>query len=724
MEGAEFSVDEASQVAARKSSNLAFAFFCMSKDRARDMEVFYSYCRILDDIADDTKTTPAQKIESLNFWKSEIEKIYSARTSKLSKMGEEIRDTVMRRDIPKQYMLDIIDGVMRDTDPTGFATFADIKKYCYGVASAVGLVSIYIFGFKNPKTKLFAESLGYALQFTNILRDVVFDWKEMQRCYIPQVELERFNVKCEDFGAEVLSQNCIDLFRMLHFRAKHFFNKSRRLLQPEDAEALAPAMIMWSIYESILDEIANRGFRISEKIVKISKPKKIALALSAIRKAKKYTKPAAKHFGRAAILGGGLAGVAAAVNLTKKGYVVDLFEAKSHIGGRVAAMDLKQLAIRLDNGSHAVMNCYESYLKFLDTLGAREDSFYPPAEKIVFLNADGTRFSYDFRINGAGISALLGNIFKFPKIEGFCAGKNLAMLARIKIGMAEAFKGETVGEYLERQKVGEVAKNLLWEPFCVSVQNTDCDEASAQMFVQSVKKSLLRGTKMSALLINKRPFADTFWPLAKYYIESCAGSVKLSQSVEKINVKDSKIVSFEAGNKLYDDYDYIVLALPKKMISTLLKEDCDLKKSALAIKDSAILNVYFTSKKKLFEEDFAALANSPIHWVFDRTRDLQLPEDRHLYSVTISAFTGDINVQNLRENIKKELEKYFGEFEMQDFVPSLFRNATILSSCIAEESRPESFGHFENAALVGDWVNTGLPCTMESAAKSAELELL
>ncbi|MBO7522077.1 MAG: squalene/phytoene synthase family protein, partial [Opitutales bacterium] len=99
------SADEASQVQARKKSNLAFAFFCMPKDRARDMEVFYTYCRILDDIADDAETSASEKERLLNDWKLEIEKIYSG-SGGLSKIGSQIRDTVMRRDVPKKYMLD------------------------------------------------------------------------------------------------------------------------------------------------------------------------------------------------------------------------------------------------------------------------------------------------------------------------------------------------------------------------------------------------------------------------------------------------------------------------------------------------------------------------------------------------------------------------------------------------------------------------------------------
>lgn len=133
----------------------------------------------------------------LGDWKREIDAAYDS-DAPISPLGEEMRSLVRRRNIPRQYVLDIIDGVLRDTYDDPFETFEDVRKYCYGVASAVGLVSIYIFGFKNERTKEFAESLGYALQFTNILRDVLDDIASHGRVYIPASEMEAFGVSRAD----------------------------------------------------------------------------------------------------------------------------------------------------------------------------------------------------------------------------------------------------------------------------------------------------------------------------------------------------------------------------------------------------------------------------------------------------------------------------------------------------------------------------------------------
>ena len=111
----------------RKKSNLAFAFFCMEKDRAQDMEIFYAFCRLMDDIDDEEGVDFQTKKVALEKWKNEINLAYDS-TEKLSPLGEEMRDLVKRRQIPRQYVLDIIDGVMRDTIDKPFDTFEDIKK--------------------------------------------------------------------------------------------------------------------------------------------------------------------------------------------------------------------------------------------------------------------------------------------------------------------------------------------------------------------------------------------------------------------------------------------------------------------------------------------------------------------------------------------------------------------------------------------------------------------
>ena len=116
--------------AERKKSNLAFAFFCMEKDRAKDMEVFYAFCRLMDDIADEETQPLEDRRKELQAWKTEIEKIYAG-SKNLTPLAKEMADVIARRNIPQQYIQDIIDGCLTDTYAPTFETFEQIRKYCY-----------------------------------------------------------------------------------------------------------------------------------------------------------------------------------------------------------------------------------------------------------------------------------------------------------------------------------------------------------------------------------------------------------------------------------------------------------------------------------------------------------------------------------------------------------------------------------------------------------------
>ncbi len=714
------------QVQARKSSNLAFAFFCMEKGRAKDMEIFYTYCRILDDIADDTNTSVEAKIASLKAWKAEIAGIYLSlekpqfAAPELSALGAELQSMISRRKVPQRYMQDIIDGVMQDTTGETFETFDDLRKYCYGVASAVGLVSIYIFGFKNPRTVEFAEVLGYAFQFTNILRDVVDDAHTQNRVYIPSKELAQYNVSKEDLLNPLLNSNCKALFKMHYFRAKHFFNKARRLLVTEDKKALTPALIMWEIYETILERIAKRDFDIRKEIVKIPKWEKIYLAFKAMRKANKPEQDN-KKFGKVAVLGAGVAGVSAAINLAYEGFDVELFESKRNVGGRLTAFEWSKCGAILDNGNHALMPCYESFFKFTNWFGV-EDAFYDPAKSMQFLFKNSSDIVVDYPDEGASKIKSLLSVLNFRKLDGFLTLSNVILFAKIKMGFAKALSGETALNYLKRNFIKKEIIEVFWEPFCVSTLNTKISEASADMLRTTLKESILKGMKKSALIIPQRPLVHSFWPNAQYFLECVGAKIHLSEMVKSLKFSSKKLESFETTKGEYSYFKYVFSALNWKALANLLPAEDSLKNRLLKISGADILNVHFLTRKKLFESQGVCLTNSPLHWVFDQSQ--KLPHSKmkkyHLYSITISASQVAPNKESIEPLVTAELHDFFGNFEIVDMIHILCKNATISADNESENSRPESNVGYDNFYLLGDWVKSGLPCTIESAARTSE----
>ena len=706
------------QEMSRRKSNLAFAFFVMEKSRAQDMEVFYTYCRVLDDIADDSSSPVAEKIRLLKKWQDEIELIYAhiaqeknagAANGKISPLGMEVMEVVRRRNVPKEHMLAIIRGVMRDTSPEPFKTFEDLRQYCYGVASAVGLVSICIFGYANPRTELFAETLGYALQFTNILRDVVDDKLSQNRVYIPQEELDAFGINASDLADPSKNPACRRLFKMQFFRAKHYFNKARRLICPEDAKALAPAFIMWDIYECILGRIAAENFNVSKDIIKIPKWKKFLLAFGAVRRANRLAKAKEKTFGRAAVFGGGVAGLSAALNLVYEGFDVDLFESKSILGGRAASFKWRDCQAELDNGPHALMGCYKNFLSFVNMFEI-PGAFWPPAESMTFAFSDGT--SITASAGGKGVFEIL----KYGRIKGFLSAGNLKLLTKVKLGFGGARKGETASEYLDRNSIGAEVRRFFWEPFCLSALNTHPSEASAEVMVDTLRKSLLAGGRAGRLIIPRRPLADSFKNAAVIFLKSVGSCVRMSEKITSLNFNGGKLESFSTSAEETFSPVLAVSALPWGALENLLPEG-ELKRRLADISGADILNVYMLSDRKLFAQNHICLADSPLHWIFDLSGRLPEGTTGYLYGITISA--SSLNPLDAEKIAEEELKKFFGEFKAVSSVRILCKDATTRADAKTERARPEMKTEYENFLITGDWVKSGLPCTLESAAKNS-----
>ena len=707
--------ESAYHVQERKKSNLAFAFFCMEKDRAKDIEIFYAFCRLMDDIADEEGRSKETKRAALEEWKTEINNAYDSEKP-LSSLGEEMRALVRRRNIPRQYVLDVIDGVMRDTFDDPFETFEDIRKYCYGVASAVGLVSIHIFGFKNERTKEFAESLGYALQFTNILRDVVDDLKSHGRIYIPAEELAAFGVGKDDLLNRPDSHKCKRLFAFMYFRAKHFFNKSRRLLQPEDKRALAPALIMWAIYEEILESLKKTDFNISEKPLKISKRRKIALAIAAIRRSKQ---PEAenKNSGKAIVLGAGIAGIGAALRLAKEGFDVSLYEAKSHIGGRCSKLEWE--GARLNNGNHATMGCYRNFFGLLDILKTRTYEFFAPTKSMSFLFETGKKIAVKFPDKNSGALQKFFSCLDYGKLEGM--KNNIPLFLKLKFGFAEPNENETAAQYLERQKIGWRGIRNFWEPFCVSALNTPLGKTDAKLMAETARKSILKGGDNGVLYLPQKPIADALAP-ALTYLRGIGAKIYLGEPATKLHIANNKIEGISTTKCGFAACDFLVSAMNIGGLKKLLPEDSKLRERISKISETDVTNIYFTTNRKLIGGEYACLIGSPLHWIFNQSMKMANNLDgKFLYGITISASTVKASKNTAEELLKNELKKFFGDVEILDILPATFCGATISADTASELARPDDkqSREYENMRICGDWVQTGLPCTMESAAKSA-----
>ncbi len=178
----------ASEITRKAKSNLAFALKILPRDRREDMVVFYAFCRTMDDLADDPGMPAEKRTELLDGWKHGLVSGFTA-PDEFQREVAALRD---RQRIPNDLLVAIIEGCQMDVHPQRFENWEDLSGYVWKVACAVGLVSIRLFGCKDPGSECYAVALGHALQLTNILRDIAEDLSNGQRIYLPLADLARF----------------------------------------------------------------------------------------------------------------------------------------------------------------------------------------------------------------------------------------------------------------------------------------------------------------------------------------------------------------------------------------------------------------------------------------------------------------------------------------------------------------------------------------------------
>jgi len=259
----------AAKITRNSKSNLALAFVALGRERRNDITIFYAFCRVVDDIADSTETSVHEKASALQAWRTWIRESAPDEPA----LARDVRGLYAKYAIKPAMLDEIIDGVEMDLGRVHYLTFDDLRLYCYRVASAVGLVSIEIFGYRNAACRDYAIQLGLALQMTNIIRDVGKDLAD-GRIYLPQEDLARFGYAEADLQARRHNDAFVRLMEFEASRAEEFFSRAATLLPREDRRSMVAAEIMASVYHALLKRMKADRFRVFDKEYRLSKIEK------------------------------------------------------------------------------------------------------------------------------------------------------------------------------------------------------------------------------------------------------------------------------------------------------------------------------------------------------------------------------------------------------------------------------------------------------------------
>ena len=272
---------EAQAITRASKSNLALAFVSLPRERRDDITTFYAWCRVIDDIADDPGQSVEQRQAALDVWRHALRQP----TPGESTLAVPVRMLVEKYGLKVEYFDEIIAGVEMDLMGVSYETWDDLRLYCHRVASVVGLISIEIFGCRDPQAVEYAEQLGLALQLTNILRDVGEDFANGRRIYLPREDLARFHYTAEDLAARRHNDTFLALMRFEAARAREFYASAVQARPARDRRALVAAEIMRGIYRRLLERMAADDFHVFTQRYSLGRLTKLGLIAGAVLRA-------------------------------------------------------------------------------------------------------------------------------------------------------------------------------------------------------------------------------------------------------------------------------------------------------------------------------------------------------------------------------------------------------------------------------------------------------
>jgi len=263
--------EECRSITRREAKNFYYAFLTLPGAQRRAIYVTYAFCRHCDDSVDREASTE-EKLSALTTLEEELQLSYSGQNNE--PLFAALTDVVQRYDIPQEYFRQILSGVESDLTKNRYEDFEELRRYCYQVASVVGLICLQIFGYTDEEAKQHAVDLGLAMQLTNIARDVREDL-EYDRIYLPQSEMAQFGYSEDELQAGVVNEAFIELMRFQTQRAKDYFHSGFQLLPYLSRRSRACPAVLGQLYRKVLEHIEDADYDVLHHRVALSTREKV-----------------------------------------------------------------------------------------------------------------------------------------------------------------------------------------------------------------------------------------------------------------------------------------------------------------------------------------------------------------------------------------------------------------------------------------------------------------
>ncbi len=413
------------------------------------------------------------------------------------------------------------------------------------------------------------------------------------------------------------------------------------------------------------------------------------------------------------VVGTGFSGLTSAVYLSKAGFHVELIEASKKLGGRAYSFLDERTNTIIDNGQHILMGCYTETLNFLKIINAYDKLIVQKKLRVNFLKEN-------FNLLPLDCSALF---YPFNLLNGLLNYNALSIIERfqlLKFFLKIYFYTDnelsdlTVYQWLKLENQNENIQKAFWDILAVGALNTNTKLSSAKTFADILKQIFFKGNKAASIILPQKGLTETYCNNAKQFIEENNGIISTSELVNSFVFENNKIKKINTNKRILEDFDFVISALPLFALQKTV-DDSSIYNN-LELDYSSILSVHVWLNQNKLENTFYGLINSDVHWIFNHGTH---------FTLVISDANKFIekSKEEIIEIVSRELKKFVNidTEEIREFKIIKEKRSTFIPTNKILKTRPGNKTKYSNFFLAGDWTDTGLPSTIESAVKSGRM---
>jgi squalene-associated FAD-dependent desaturase len=431
------------------------------------------------------------------------------------------------------------------------------------------------------------------------------------------------------------------------------------------------------------------------------------------------------------VIGAGFAGLSAASKLAADGARVLVLEARSRLGGRATAFQDRETGELVDNGQHVMMACNVETLAFLREIGAGEHVSIQPHLSVPMIDRSGRRSRLNCPTTLPSPLHLVAGVLDWEALPWRDRVSAFAMAAPLKIARGEsqpgarrraASPGETVENWLIRNRQTAVIREMLWNPLALAALNQAPNRAAAPPFVRVLGEMFGDDPRSAALVLPTKPLHLMYAEPARAYIEGRGGEVRTGATA-KARIDGDGVVTVEANGEQWAP-GAVIASVPWHAFPELINGAPSLLTDTIArarrMESSPIVTVNLWFDRQVIDEPFLGLPGRALQWVFDK-RIVFGGNASHLSLVASGA--GPLTQQSNEELIAT------AHRELLDAIPEMRRARLVRATVVREPratfslapgqpTRPGTETGIRGFYLAGDWIDTGLPASIESAVRS------